>query len=105
MPEVCVATVDKNIGHASTCPNPYHRGTYKAELNSKVYIGGNLVIVKGDGMSGCKDIAVGASSKVYIGGIGVHRKGDATSGHDFGGCPGTYPANAAATGSSKVSAG
>lgn len=105
MPEICVATVDKNVGHASSCPNPFHQGTYKAGLNTKVYIGGNLAIVQGDGLTGCDDIAVGSSSKVFIGGIGVHRKGDSTSGHHLGGCPGPFPPNQALTGSSKVFAG
>lgn len=100
-----MTTIDKNIGHASSCPNPFHQGTYKAGIQSKVYIGGKLLIVQGDGMFGCGDTAVGRSSKVFAMGIGVHRVGDATSGHDLGGCPGPFPANVAATGSSKVSAG
>lgn len=102
MPSMVRDLVDKNIGHASSCPNPFHQGSYKASLNSKVYVEGKLAIVKGDGMRGCGDVAVGGSSKVFIGGIGVHRIGDSTSGHDLSGCPGPYPANAAGTGSSKV---
>jgi uncharacterized Zn-binding protein involved in type VI secretion len=105
MPGICVDNVDKNIGHASSCPNPFHQGTYKSGLNSSVYVNGHLAIVVGDGMTGCLDKAVGGSSKVFINGISVHRKGDSTSGHDLSGCPGPYPANAALTGSSNVIAG
>lgn len=105
MPGICIDQVDKNIGHASSCPNPFHQGVYKSSLQSNVYINGKLAIVKGDGMAGCADIAVGGSSTVFINGIGVHRKGDSTSGHDLGGCPGPFPANAASTGSSNVFAG
>ncbi len=105
MSGICVDQTDKNVGHASSCPNPFHQGTYRAGLNSTVYVNGKLAIVIGDGMAGCADIAVGGSSTVFISGIAVHRKGDATSGHDLGGCPGPFPANAAATGSATVFAG
>lgn len=98
MPEVCRAGSDSHNGHASSTPNPYHRTNYVAGLNSKVFVEGDLAIVIGDS-TGCGDPAVGGSSKVFIGGIGVHRKGDATGGH------GSWVPNAAATGSSKVSAG
>jgi hypothetical protein len=99
------AGIDKNVGHASPCPNPFHQGVYKSGLNSKVYIQGKLAIVKGDSMSGCDDIAVGGSSKVFIQGIGAHRRTDATSGHDLTGCPGPFAANLALSGSDKVFAG
>jgi uncharacterized Zn-binding protein involved in type VI secretion len=105
MTGICVDQIDTNIGHASSCPNPFHQGHYKAGLQSNVYVGGKLVIVIGDGMTGCCDIAVAGSSTVFINGIGVHRIGDATSGHDLGGCPGPWPPNAALTGSSTVIAG
>lgn len=105
MPGICVDQIDKNVGHASSCPNPYHQGTYKAGLQSNVYVGGKLAIVIGDGMNGCLDTAVGGSGSVFINGIGVHRIGDSTSGHDLDGCPGPWPPNSALTGSSTVIAG
>lgn len=97
MPELCT-DIDAHLGHFSLTPNPHHRTSYVAGLNSKVYAEGNLAIVQGD-TTGCGDPAVGCSAKVFIGGIGVHRKGDATGGH------GSWIPNAAASGSSKVSAG
>jgi uncharacterized Zn-binding protein involved in type VI secretion len=99
------AGIDKNVGHASPCPNPFHQGVYKAGLNSKVFVEGKLAIVKGDSMNGCDDTAVGGSAKVFVQGYGVHRRTDATSGHDLGGCPGPFPANLALSGSGKVFAG
>lgn len=105
MTGICVDQIDTNIGHASSCPNPFHQGHYKAGLQSNVYVGGKLVIVIGDGMTGCGDIATAGSSTVFVNGIGVHRIGDSTSGHDLGGCPGPWPANAALTGSATVIAG
>lgn len=98
MPEVVRANADRHIGHASPTPNPFHRTPYNAALNTKVYVEGDLAIVQGD-TTACGDTAVGCSSKVFIGGIGVHRKGDSTGGH------GSWVPNAAATGSSKVTAG
>lgn len=95
MQEVCRNGVDSHIGHASPTPNPFHRTSYVAGLNSKVFAEGNLVIVKGDS-TGCGDPAVGGSTKVFAMGIGVHRKGDSTGGH------GSWVPNSAATGSSKV---
>lgn len=98
MPEVVRATVDKHIGHASATPNPFHKTSYAASGNTKVYVEGNLGIVDGDSTN-CGDPVVGKSSKVFFMGKGVHRKGDATGGH------GSWVPNAAASGSSKVSAG
>lgn len=97
MPEVVVEG-DTHLGHFSLTPNPFHRTSYVAGLNSKVFVEGDLAIVQGD-TTGCGDPAVGCSGKVFIGGIGIHRKGDATGGH------GSWIPNLAATGSSKVSSG
>jgi uncharacterized Zn-binding protein involved in type VI secretion len=79
MPEVVVEG-DTHLGHFSLTPNPFHRTSYVAGLNSKVFVEGDLAIVQGD-KTGCGDPAVGCSGKVFIGGIGIHRKGDATGGH------------------------
>jgi uncharacterized Zn-binding protein involved in type VI secretion len=98
MPEVCRNSADGHAGHASKTRNPYHRTNYKAALNSKVFVEGELAIVIGD-ETGCGDPAIGGSTKVFIGGIGVHRKGDFTAGH------GSWRPNVAASGSSKVFAG
>jgi uncharacterized Zn-binding protein involved in type VI secretion len=98
MPEVVRAGSDSHIGHFSLTPNPFHKTSYVAGGNSKVYVEGDLAIVDGDS-TGCGDPVVGKSSKVFVMGRGVHRKGDATGGH------GSWVPNSAATGSSKVSAG
>lgn len=100
MPEVCRIDADSHIGHASPTPNPFHKTSYGSTAQSRVYVEGKLVVTgEGWGATYCGDPAVGASTKVFVEDIGVHRKGDATGGH------GSWVANAAATGSSKVFAG
>lgn len=98
MPGIVRAGTDSHVGHASATPNPFHKTSYVAQNNTKVYVEGDLAIVDGD-KTGCGDPVVGKSSKVFIGGRGVHRKGDATGGH------GSWRANSALTGSSKVISG
>lgn len=98
MPGIVRAGSDSHIGHASFTPNPFHRSSYVAGGNTKVFVEGDLAIVDGDS-TGCGDPVIGKSSKVFIGGLGVHRQGDATGGH------GSWIPNSAASGSSKVSCG
>ena len=95
MPEVVRANADSHIGHASPTPNPFHKTNYTNAAQGKVYAEGNLVVVDG-GSTGCGDSVDEKSGNVFAEGNGVHRKGDATTGH------GSWVANAAATGSSKV---
>ena len=95
MPQVVRRNSDFHIGHASPTPNPFHKTPYTSTPQGKVYAQGDLVVVAG-GSTSCGDGAVGKSGKVFVAGIGVHRVGDATSGH------GSWPANAADTGSPKV---
>lgn len=87
--------VDKHIGHASPTPNPFHQTPYSNAAQSKVYADGNLIVVNGGGTS-CGDPVDSYSAKVHASGKGIHRITDATGGH------GSWPGNAAATGSSKV---
>lgn len=101
MPGVVRQNIDKHIGHASSTANPFHQTPYSTAGQSKVLAeNANVVVVPG-GQTGCGDPASGKSGKVFAGGAGkgVHRKGDDTSGH------GSWPGNAAQTGSSKVIAG
>jgi uncharacterized Zn-binding protein involved in type VI secretion len=90
--------LDKHIGHASPTPNPFHSTAYSNAAQSKVFADGALVVVDG-GATGCGDEVQDKSAKVFAEGKGFHRKGDATTGH------GSFVANKAATGSSKVFAG
>ena len=92
-----VKSGDSHIGHLKP-GQPFHQTSYSASGNSKVFVEGSLAIVVGD-TTGCGDPAASGSSKVTIQGKAVHRIGDATGGHDG------YVPNAAATGSSKVTAG
>lgn len=87
--------VDKHIGHASPTPNPFHQTPYSSAAQSRVYADSNLIVVNG-GSTSCGDGVSGKSGKVFASGQGIHRIGDATTGH------GSWPGNAAATGSSKV---
>jgi hypothetical protein len=99
MPGVVRQNVDSHKGHASGSPSPFHKTNYTSPAQGKVYAEGNLVVVDG-GKTGCGDPTAAVSGKVFGPGTkGVHRKGDATGGH------GSFAANAAATGSSKVIAG
>ena len=98
MPSVIRKGIDSHIGHASTTPNPFHKSKYVVAGQSKVSAQGGLVITTG-GSTACGDDAVGGSSKVTAGGYAVHRTGDATSGHS------SWVANAASSGSPKVTAG
>jgi hypothetical protein len=95
MPQVVRQSADSHIGHASPTPNPFHKTNYTNPAQGKVYAESNLVVVDG-GSTGCGDPVAQKSSKVFAEGKGVHRKGDATGGH------GSWVANKAATGSSKV---
>jgi hypothetical protein len=98
MPGVCRNGVDSHIGHASPTPNPFHKTSYVAGTNSKVYVESQLGIVIGDA-TGCGDPVSGKSSRVFFQSAGVHRLGDATAGH------GSWVPNAAASASSRVIAG
>lgn len=98
MPGIVRKGLDIHIGHASPTPNPFHRTDYTNPNQSHVNVDGGLAVVVG-GNTGCGDPAVAGSSKVTIEGKPVHRKGDATGGH------GSWVANAAKSGSTKVSAG
>ncbi len=98
MPAVIRAGIDSHIGHFSTTPNPSHKTKYVVAGQGKVTAEGGLAVTTG-GSTACGDNAVGGSSKVTAGGYAVHRTGDATSGH------GSWIANAADTGSPKVTAG
>lgn len=98
MPSVIRTGIDSHIGHASPTPNPFHKTKYVVAGQNKVSAEGGLVVTNA-GSTACGDNAVGGSSKVTAGGNPVHRTGDATSGH------GSWVANAASSGSTKVTAG
>ena len=94
MPGIVRKSVDSHIGHASPTPNPFHKTSY-ASGSSNVFVNGSSAVRVGD-KAGCGDPASAGSANVYVNSISVHRKGDATSGH------GSWPGNAAATGSGDV---
>jgi uncharacterized Zn-binding protein involved in type VI secretion len=98
MPSVIRKGIDSHIGHASPTPSPFHKSKYNVAGQGKVTAEGGLVVTTA-GSTSCGDDAVGGSSKVTAGGYPVHRTGDATSGH------GSWVANAASSGSTKVTAG
>lgn len=90
--------MDSHFGHSSPTPNGFHSTKYTNAGQSRVKVEGADAVVIG-GSTGCGDPAVGGSSRVKIGGIGVHRELDATGGH------GSWVANMANSGSSRVRAG
>ena len=98
MPGVVRQNIDKHIGHASSTSNPFHQTPYSTAGQSKVLAENANVVVAG-GSTSCGDGVSGKSGKVFAEGKGIHRKGDGTSGH------GSWPGNAAQSGSSKVIAG
>jgi len=98
MPGVVRQNIDKHIGHASSTSNPFHQTPYSTAGQSKVLAENANVVVDG-GSTSCGDGVSGKSGKVFASNKGVHRKGDGTSGH------GSWPGNAAQSGSSKVISG
>lgn len=97
MPGICRVGLDSHIGHASPTPNPFHQTSY-ASGAATVRVNGAAAVRIGDA-TGCGDPATGGSSTVKIEGAYVHRQGDSTGGH------GSWPGNAAASGSGDVRAG
>lgn len=96
MPGQVRTDVDKHIGHASPTPNPFHQTAYNTGSDNVIVNSKKAVRGEGTDSTACGDKAVGSSSNVIINGKGAHRKGDGTSGH------GSWPGNAAASGSENV---
>lgn len=94
MPEVVRKNVDVHEGHESSTPNPFHQTSYN-EGSPDVFTNNESTVRIGD-TTICGDGAAEGSATVYANNIAVHRKTDATTGH------GSWPANAAQTGSPNV---
>ena len=95
MPGIARKGIDRNVGHASPTPNPFHNSPGAVAGQTKVRVNGFLAMTIA-GSYACGDNAVGGSTKVTAGGIPVHRLLDATSGQ------GSFPPNACASGSLNV---
>jgi uncharacterized Zn-binding protein involved in type VI secretion len=95
MPGIARKGIDRNVGHASPTPNPFHNSPGAVAGQTKVKVNGFLAMTN-MGSYACGDNAVGGSAKVTAGGFPVHRLLDATSGH------GSFPPNACASGSLNV---
>lgn len=94
MPAVVRVGSDTHIGHASPTPNPFHKTAY-ASGSSDVFTNSKPTVRVGD-VTGCGDPATSGSPTVFVNSIPVHRKGDSTGGH------GSWPGNAASSGSGNV---